>query len=232
MIDRKRLLRMSVLGAWSLFLFWLWLSGEMTRYLGPRTLWVIVFGAIALGLAAVAHLPALRTGHATRPARGDVAGALILVLPILAVVLLPDAQLGAQAASRKASAGGFAAASLLPVPDPSGEISFAEIHYASQSEEYAAEAGIVEGIEVELVGFVTQPKSSGDFSLTRFYVSCCAADAIPYSVPVQALSAAGAPAEDTWLRIEGSLVTGDASGFVLRADRMTPVSPPDEPYLY
>jgi putative membrane protein len=231
MIDRKRLLRMSVLGAWSAFLFWLWLSGEMTRYLGPRTYWVIAFGAIALGMAALAHVPTLRTVGAARPARGDVGGALILVVPILAVVLLPEAQLGAQAASRKASAGGFAAASLLPLPDPSGEISFAEIHYASQSEDYAAEAAIVEGREVELVGFVTQAKSSGDFSLTRFYVSCCAADAIPYSVPVQTIAAGGPPAEDTWLRVEGSLVAG-ASGFALRVDRMTPVSPPDEPYLY
>lgn len=231
MIDRTRALRGVVLGLWSGFFAWLWLSGEMRRYLGPRTYWVIVFGAVALGLAAAGHLLGLRTGTRRRLPRSEIVGAAVLLLPMALAFALPDAQLGAQAASRKASAGGFAAASLLPVPEPGEDISFREIHYASESDEYAGSAGISAGVEVELVGFVTHPADApGTFSLTRFYVSCCAADALPYSVPVS-VSGGRDRSDDEWLRVEGSLVqSGDR--WVLEAARIEAVEAPTEPYLY
>lgn len=231
MIDRRRALRGAVLGLWSGFFAWLWLSGEMTRYLGPRTYWVIVFGAIALGLAAAGHALGLRARdprHLTAP---DMMGAVVLLLPMALGLVLLDAQLGAQAASRKASTGGFAAASLVPVPEPGQEISFREVHYASESEEYAVSAGIAPGVDVVLVGFVTRDDEIPTaFSLTRFYVSCCAADAIPYSVPV---SAAGdsQPSEDQWLRVAGRLVEHQGD-WVLDASSVRPVEPPKDPYLY
>lgn len=232
MIDRTRALRGVVLATWAGFFTWLWISGEMTRYLGPRTYWVIVFGAVALGAAAAGHLVSLRSGSHPRPVtRGDALGAVVLVLPIALALALPGAQLGAQAASRKASAGGFAAASLLPVPDPGEEISFREIHYGSESAEYAGAAGIAGGVEVELVGFVTHPAGApGDFSLTRFYVSCCAADAIPYSVPITAPTGEKPP-EDDWLRVTGTLVDSP-DGWVLEATDVAPSEPPEDPYLY
>ena len=36
-----RSLRLLVLWGWTLFLLWLWLTGEVLRYLGPRTQWVV-----------------------------------------------------------------------------------------------------------------------------------------------------------------------------------------------
>lgn len=230
MIDGRRALRGAVLAAWAFFFGWLWLTGEVTRYLGPRTYWVVAFGGITLSLAALGHLWGLR-GRPFAPTRADVWGALLLLLPLVAVIVIPDAQLGAQAASRKASSGGFAAAALVPVPDPEGEISFREIDYASESEEYAASAGVVDGLPVELTGFVTYPaEGAGDFSLTRFYVSCCAADAIPYTVSVQAPPGEDPP-EDAWLTVEGEL-RATPGVFVLDADRIERVEPPQDPYLY
>ena len=232
MIDRRRALRAIVLLCWSGFFAWLWISGEMTRYLGPRTYWVVIFGAVSLGAAAVAHLVTLRRSEGTTGiVASDAAGALVLLIPLLAVLIVPNAQLGAQAASRKASSGGFAAASLLPIPDPGEEISFREIHYASESAEYAGAAGIASGVEVELVGFVTHPAGApGTFSLTRFYVSCCAADAIPYSVPISAPAGEGR-SEDDWLRVTGTLVD-TPDGWLLEATEISASEPPEEPYLY
>ena len=230
MIDGRRALRGVVLAVWAAFFGWLWLTGEVTRYLGPRTYWVVVFGCITLSLAAVGHLWGLR-GRPFSPTRADLTGAAVLLLPLLAVLAIPNAQLGAQAASRKASAGGFAAAALVPLPEPGGEISFREIEYASESEEYAASAGVVAGMEVELAGFVTHPDDgAGTFSLTRFYVSCCAADAIPYSVPISVTALADRP-DDSWVRVRGVLVdTGQ--GFVVDASAIEPIEPPQDPYLY
>lgn len=230
MMDSSRPLRGAVLAAWAAFFGWLWLSGEVTRYLGPRTYWVVVFGCITLTLAAAGHLWGLR-GRPFPLSRSDLWGVALLLAPLVAVIAIPNAQLGAQAASRKASAGGFAAAALVPLPDADGEISFREIDYASESEEYAASAGIVDGMSVELTGFVTHPEGAGGtFSLTRFYVSCCAADALPYSVPIEASDLADRP-DDTWVTVGGRL-RGTSEGFVLDATRIEPSSPPQDPYLY
>lgn len=230
MIDRRRLLRAAVLIAWSGFFTWLWSSGEMTRYLGPRTYWVVVFGAVSLGAAGLAHLLTLR-GSRPRPLRrSDGLGATVLILPLVAALAVPDAQLGAQAASRKRSAGGFAAASLLPVPEADGEISFIDIHYAGESADYAASAGVVAGVEVDLTGFVTPALHGGRFSLTRFYVSCCAADAIPYSADITTDDVPDHP-EDTWLRVRGHLV--EANGHLMvEASEVEVVETPRDPYLY
>lgn len=229
MIDGRRALRGSVLALWAVFFGWLWLTGEVTRYLGPRTYWVVVFGCMTLTLAALGHLWGVR-GRPSAPTRADLGGALLLLLPLLAVIVIPDAQLGAQAASRKASTGGFAAAALIPLPDPGGEISFREIDYSSESDEYAASAGVVDGLSVELTGFVTHPEEGqATFSLTRFYVSCCAADAIPYSVPVEATR--GDRPNDSWATVAGRLRRTD-SGFILDATRVEPAAPPRDPYLY
>ena len=229
MIDRRRALRAVVLLCWSGFFAWLWLSGEMTRYLGPRTYWVVIFGALSLGAAGLAHVVTLRSEDGPgRIASSDAVAALVLLIPLVAVLTVPDARLGAQAASRKASAGGLAAASLLPLPEPDGEISFIDLHYAMESAEYAASAGVTEGAEVELTGFVTY-SPSGRLQLTRFYVSCCAADAIPYSAALG--GAAGRWDEDVWLDVEGT-VSGSGDGLHVEVTSVREVEPPDDPYLY
>ena len=229
MIDRRRALRAAVLSCWSAFFAWLWLSGEMTRYLGPRTYWVVIFGAVSLGAAAIAHVVTLRSKEPSAPvASSDAVAALVLLIPLVAVLTVPDARLGAQAASRKASAGGLAAASLLPLPEPDGEISFIDLHYAMESAEYAASAGVTAGAEVELTGFVTY-SPSGRLQLTRFYVSCCAADAIPYSAALG--GAAERWDEDVWLEVEGT-VAGSGDGLQVEVTSAREVEPPDDPYLY
>ena len=98
-------LRAIGLSAWCAFFVWLWVSGEMVRYLGPRTYWVIPFGAITLGIVAVAHIPLL--GRAGASAGRRELGALAMILaPILLVVAVPSPQLGTLAASRRTTFGG------------------------------------------------------------------------------------------------------------------------------
>ena len=220
-----------VLAAWAAFFAYLWFTGEMARYLGPRTYWVVPFGALTLAAAAVVHGLTIRAGHRTaRPARSDVAGLAALLLPIVAVATIPSADLGALAASRKSISGvGAAAAISPPEPKPGHAPSFIDIHYANESADYAAAVGIVDGIELELTGFVSQETSSGTFELARFYVSCCAADAIPYSVLVSFED--GSYELNRWLRVRGT-VAETPDGFLLQADSIDPVEPPDDPYLY
>jgi uncharacterized repeat protein (TIGR03943 family) len=146
------------------------------------------------------------------------------------VIAVPEPDLGALAAGRKTSGIGSLSSSIpQPAAEP-GQIGFSDIFYASESSEYATAVGIVDGTPVDLTGFVTHPKRGpeGTFSLTRFYVSCCAADAIPYSV---AIDAAEDHDDDTWLRIEGVL-RERAGDFLVEPSNIKEVGSPKNPYLY
>ena len=90
--------------------------------------------------------------------------------------------------------------------------------------------GIVDGFEISLVGFVSRSAETpeGAFDLTRFYVSCCAADAIPYSV---AVVDGPDPDVDEWLRVSGHLEQR-GSAFVLVAEDVVEIGEPEDPYLY
>lgn len=225
----KRMLTAAMLLAWGGFLMWMVVSGSIARFLGPRTYWVAWFGAATLSLAGLmTALHAIRY-RSPQAGRADWAGVVLLALPIALVLVLPSPRLGAQAASRKAVGAGVLS-SFAPRPSDGGDIGLEEIYYAGISGEYAEQVGIAEGAEVELTGFVTHPKTaeSGTFSLTRFYISCCAADAVPYSVPVDAAEDLD---DDTWLEITGTLARG-AGGFIVKPTRIEEVEEPSTPYLY
>jgi putative membrane protein len=231
-IDGRRLARAIVLSVWAGFFIWLRTTGEVTRYLGPRTYWVATFGGIVLVAGALIHFATLRTQRRSSPMTiREGLGMLLITLPVLAVVIVPSADLGALAASRRSAATGIASvSSIVPEPDTEREVQFIDIHYANQSESYAGAMGIVEGLEIELTGFATHPSGpdNGTFALTRFYVSCCAADAIPYSVTIG--GEADYP-DDQWLRVTGSLVKEDGR-FLLEPAKIARVVEPKNPYLY
>ena len=235
-IDR-RVARAWTMGLWGGVFAWLWLSGEMTRYLGPRTYWVAPFGALALGGAALAT--AIGARHAeerTGLSLSDACRFGVLLLPLAAMVAAPGAQLGSQAAANKAPAGILAgAAAAVPGTPATGPVGFRDIYYAGQSEAYALERGISDRTGVKLTGFITHPPDipEGYFALTRFYVSCCAANAIPYSVTVNPSGplVPNAYPDDRWLEVRGQLVQTDA-GFTLMPHSSRVVKAPDDPYLY
>jgi uncharacterized repeat protein (TIGR03943 family) len=228
-LDGSRLLRTIVLAAWATFFIYLFVSGEISRYLGPRTYWVVPFGALALGGAALAHFFTLRTGSGSSGLRlREILGHAVLLAPLIAVLAVPAPELGALAAGKKSTGGGLASVSSIVLPDPSArEVSFLEIRYASESQEFADAVGIVDGYEISLAGFVSRA-GAGTFELTRFYVSCCAADAIPYSVSVVG---GPDPPVDAWVHVSGYLEERE-SQFVLVAEDLERIGDPKDPYLY
>ena len=235
-VDWGRLLRALALIAWAGFFAWLWISGEMSRYLGPRTYWVVPFGAATLTCAALMHVATLRTStRRPLPSRTELVGAILLVAPLIAVSIVPSADLGSLAASRKSTSAGVSAAGELN-PQAATIIenpTFRDISYAEESTRYADAIGVGDGTEVELLGFVDEGEGGpeGTFELTRFYVSCCAADAIPYSVAVDPAAGGEDLDDDDWAEVSGTLERrGDR--FVLVADSVERVAEPTEPYLY
>ena len=231
-IDPGRAVRGAVLVLWAAFFGWLLVSGEVNRYIGPRTYWVVIFGGISLGLAAVVCLTSIRSTRRSASSGSEILGSLVLLVPLIALLVVPSPSLGSLAASKKLGGGGITAGLIQPQAlGPGDEVSFAEIEYASESSDYAANLGIVDGFPVTLTGFVTRPDGIGtdELVLTRFSIYCCAADVVPHSVTVDA---AGLPdfADDQWLRVAGTL-EDRAEGFVLVPEEAEPVEEPENPYI-
>lgn len=230
-MTEPRSVKTLVLAAWAVFFLWLLISGRVNVYIGPRTYWVVVFGAVCLTAATLGQL-ILRPAEDHQPAPRWWVGYAAMLTPLLLVFVVPEPNLGSLAASRKSAGGVVSSAALQPPTlEPGEEVSFTEISYALESEEYATALGIGEGYEVDLTGFVSvgEEFSSDKIALTRFSIFCCAADAVPYTVAVRPPDGESYPL-DTWLRVRGAL-TREGATFVVDADSIETVEPPDDPYI-
>jgi uncharacterized repeat protein (TIGR03943 family) len=230
-----RALRLLTMGAWSAFLLWLWASDEVLRYLGPRTEWIVPTGGIALALATVAY--ARRTASAanpSRPAPSEIVGTVGLLLPIVFAAVLSGASLGSLAASKKLTARGVDLAALARLESGrSRTLSFIDLQAGVRDPEIARAKDIRPGRPVSLTGFVSATPSGGttQFTLSRFYITCCVADSIPIGIAIQ--PGAGVRTHvhrDQWLTVTGAVMrAGDAFG--IRALRILPIPQPKHPYL-
>jgi uncharacterized repeat protein (TIGR03943 family) len=91
------------------------------------------------------------------------------------------------------------------------------------------------GQPVDLVGFVYHAPSDGTnhFSIARYVIRCCVADATPLGLPVQTTEATGLK-PDTWVRVHGAFVVGTINGqtaLVIEAHQIEPVPQPSTPYI-
>ena len=229
-----RTIRALALAALALLFLWLWIGGESVRYLGPRTQWVVPVGAIGLGLAAVAYLRATRHDRASRLNGAEWLGIAGLLVPIVAAGALGGAQLGSLAASNKLGARGIDPTALARLASRDArEIGFLQLDAAGRDAGLSNELGIHPGSPVRLVGFVsTAPSRPGArFELSRFYITCCVADAVPVGVLVATPRMREENLRrDDWLDVTGSLIRGKRE-WIVRAARIAHVDPPSDPYL-
>jgi putative membrane protein len=224
-----RSIRALALVAWAAVFGWLWVTGESVRYLGPRTQWVIPVGAIGLTLVAAGYLLATRADAPAPLGLREGIGLAGLVLPVLATAVLAHAQLGALAASNKLSSRGIDSAALarLAARDPK-QVSFLQLNAAGRDDRLTRELGLHEGRSVELSGFVSH--AGRLFTLSRFYITCCVADAVPIGVRVSAGDRGARLKRDDWVDVTGVLSHGHRE-WIVDALRIRQVKPPDDPYL-
>lgn len=225
-------LKALVLSAWTLFLAWLILSGQVERYIGPRTRWVVYFGVACAAAVALGYIFLVMEAEEKRPSKREMFGFTVLLVPILLVGLVPEPSLGSLAASRKLAGTNLAPEGFRPDSLSSGEnISFQDLSYATQSREFGAALGLETGRPVEVTGFVSDAaEGTGPIQLTRFSIYCCAADAVPFTVPVQLPSGAPRFDRDTWLDISGKLSLLQGS-WVVMAEEVDVVDEPQNPYI-
>lgn len=227
------------------------LTDAALSYVKPSLQPLLVMAGLALGvLGAVAVRRAFRAereGHPGEPAEPDPAHhhphggpaiAWLLVLPLLSLLLVAPPPLGAFAAARQSDLIPVdTRSSYGPLPeavDGAVPLPMVEFVYRALYDEGAT----LEGEPVRLTGFVSNTEVDQGYQLSRFIVSCCAADA--RAVDVVLADDQPPPELDTWLEVEGTWrpratvepgeATTDPPVLEVRARRV--IDPPAEPYEY
>ena len=90
---------------------------------------------------------------------------------------------------------------------------------------------------VKVSGFVVPMPEwpDGYFMISRFVLTCCAADAYPVGLPVELPDGEPVPAPDTWLEVTGAMQTATLNGkrqLVVGSPRLTEIPEPRNPYEY
>ena len=155
---------------------------------------------------------------------------VLLLLPALLFALSAPASLGASAASSTATKPRSSSSDLIP-PLPADSVT--EMSVQDFEDRYAfGDPKLLVERPVRLLGFVAKQStlSEGQWSVNRFRIYCCVADASLFTVPVEGV--ARPEGDNVWVEVEG-VINLDASEEhpVLTASRVKVIQQPEDPYL-
>jgi len=91
------------------------------------------------------------------------------------------------------------------------------------------------GQPVKVQGFVIHPAELSEqyLLLSRFIITCCAADVYPVGLPVKLTQNRTAYPPDTWLEVQGVMITeqfGDRRQLTIQAKTIKEIPKPENPY--
>lgn len=240
--------------ATGLLALWMGLTDAMLKYLKPSMRpWLVLAGAllVAVGVRGIVRIRQ-RERVGTHDAGDDGLGSAehthrqgvgwLLVLPILVVLVLGQQSLGAFAASRSSTRNlppysfdiaGYADSQ----GDGDPTLQLVDVYLGAQQR---GNRGYLAHHAVQLRGFVTMNPDLGprSFVLTRFLVSCCAADATP--VKIAMIDADHVPKQGRWVEVTAQLdphftapagaQSDDLPRTAMRVHAIEPIDEPSEPY--
>ena len=245
----------------ALFLYTRLADGTLFFYINQRFMIYTVLAIVGLVLVAISYRPMGRQrpaadaheyvhddGGAEGHDRAEPhthhrltwAGLALVILPVVLGILVPPQPLGAAAMANREINISSQPRNVLPAAvraaaqKGSLDRNLLDWLHAFSASPNAAEA--FAGEPVDVVGFVYHDErlAEDQFMVNRFIVSCCVADANVVTMVVR-WPAAATLEDDAWVRVEGMLQPGVFGGEplpVLAAQRVTPVTMPDQPYLY
>ncbi|OFT63601.1 TIGR03943 family protein [Corynebacterium sp. HMSC05E07] len=203
-----------LVGLFALGLVWLVAVGDVARYLAPRFSWLLIAaGVVLFGAAIVA-----------RADRSVPRMAWLLLVPLALVWLAQPHQLGSTVAQNHAGARQPAASELR------GKSAFAPLGETAGIRELNVRAHLepenIAGKKVTVRGFAVRAEDG--WHLTRFTISCCAADAMAYAVR---LDTNAALSEDAWYEVTGAVSPGQEPVLAVAASRdISAIGVPEDPY--
>lgn len=234
------------IAAWGVLLLKYWLSEQLYLLIHPNYVWLTVSAAI--GLLLISGLKAIVLLRRTRPVPAanqhltlfppGWSSVLLLVMAIVGLLITPRAF-----ASQTALDRGVIDSVTLTRAKPQA------FRAAARSEDKSLidwvrtlqvypEPDAYTGQKVKVQGFVVYPPNLPPqyLLLTRFVITCCAADAYPVGLPVKLMTGdRQSYSPDSWLEIEGQMVTENLAGkrqLTIQAAALKQIPAPKNPYNY
>lgn len=246
---RYRQLQAGLMAALGGYLLWNAATGAIFLYINERFLPLIVFGGVAALALALGAWPwpgnALDHDHHhdhhdhdhSHDTAMPIWGLAAMLVPLALAALIPAQPLGANAISTRGignsaplTASGDVAAKL---DIPSEQRSILDWVRAYN---YSADPAEFNGQTAEVIGFVYRAPSltNTQFMVSRFVVTCCAADGTALAMVVNWPQTANLT-DNTWVRVRGPVEAVFLNGQPIpriNAETVEPVPQPDHPYMY
>ena len=223
-----------------------YLDGSLGYFINLRYGWLTAVAMACLLLLAAAALPtALTRVKRGAPERVPLAwaGAALLAIPVL-LALIPPRPLGTDAMATRAlqigsvpATAGLAATSELEVGASGVPRTVLDwLVLFDQETTGGGDLGRFAGESARVRGFVYRDERfpAGTFMVSRFLLSCCAADAAPIGLAVR-WPEADFLEDDAWVWVEGAFSVETFLGErmpVLVGAEVTAADQPPQPYLY
>ena len=247
------LLDIFALAAWGVLMLKYWLKGELNLLIHPNYFGLVIATAFALLIIAalrvfqlVIQMRQQASGKAlTMPVAQHISlfppgwsSTLLLAVAILGLVVTPKVF-----ASQIALQRGVTEAVTMTRSQPQAFRSLSHPEERSLIEwvrtlNVYPEPDAYTGQAVKVQGFVVHPPDlpSQYLLISRFVITCCAADAYPVGLPVKLSENRNAYRPDTWLEVEGKMITETLKGkrqLVIEASpRPKTITKPANPYYY
>lgn len=235
--------------AWGLVILKFWLTNELFLLIHPNyKILTIAAGFVLLIISGVKSFFIWKASRNARPVTSDLphitlfppgwSSALLLVVAIAGLVITPR-----PFASQTAIDRGVNDSITLTRVRPQTFRASARTEDKSlidwiRTLQVYPEPDAYTGQKAKLQGFVVATPEIPEqyFLLTRFVITCCAADVYPVRLPVKLTQGTRADYKvDSWLEVEGQMITETLAGkrqLVVQANSIKPIPEPKNPYDY
>lgn len=238
------------IAAWGILFLNYWASGKLYLLIHPSYMWLtVVAGIVLMVVAGLKGLMLMR--QARRPTvRGGVTVAqhlrvfppgfgslLLLAIAVLGMVITPRA-FASQTALDRGATDTLTVTRVRPQAFRGSEKTEDKslVDWIRTLTVYP-EPDAYTGQKARVQGFVIYPPnlSSQYLLISRFVITCCAADVYPVSMPVKLSQNRDAYKPDGWLEIEGEMITetlAEKRQLVIVAKTIKEIPEPKNPYDY
>jgi uncharacterized repeat protein (TIGR03943 family) len=238
------------LALWGILLLKYWLSGKLNLLIHPNYHLLTLAAAIFLvGLAGLKSrkiwqqrksaqsMPELQHIALLPPGWGSI---MLIVVALMGFWVTPRA-FASQTALQRGVADTFLATTQVKTQSFTGKTKPEErslVEWIRTLQVYP-EPDAYAGQPVKIQGFAVYPDKLPEqyFLLTRFMITCCAADAYPVSLPIKLQQGSRSSYKvDQWFEVEGTMMTETLTDgnrqVVVATNSIRPINEPANPYEY
>ncbi|MFN6477917.1 TIGR03943 family putative permease subunit [Nostoc sp. DedQUE07] len=233
--------------AWGILMLRYWLTNKLNLLIHPNYFWLVIVTGISFIIIGLFKMQELwqRRRHDVTPNTQHISlfppgwgSTLLLTTAILGFIVTPQVFASDKALQRGVTTDLLGSTRVKPQafrvtvrPEERSLVDWVRtVNVYPEPDTYT-------GQKVKVQGFVIHPPDIGKeyLFLARFVLSCCAADAYPVGLPVKLQNNQEPYSADTWLEVEGQMVTENLAGkrqLTIAATSLKKIPQPQNPYSY